>query len=507
MLNGIYRSIADNDLYGYLMGAGTLDMLAHYYDFPPTGSLNQNSLAPMWDLAEYNYTRLEGREAVFTSFINPMWSKGYSTILNLNFYIDNMSASAPMADTRRDLLLGEAYGLRAMLHLDLLRTFGSHDMSAPALPYHDKGAVVLEPYETSGTAFLGEVMKDLEKAEKLLKANDPILSDQSVNDRGDDSELSTEEIFARKYRNKRMNYWAVQMHKARVNMLLGNYGDVLTITQAIMDEAVDADYSSYPQNGTLPVKAKPFGWTPLNNDWRNNAILYDEVIFGVTQTEQRALYKAVSSTTQSTDPRARVMIQTNLFANIIGIPVASDLSMVKDLRIRQYYQAPMLSGNIGPMTNDDLWISFKYSDQTSWNATVSRPGYTAWMIRDMRALIRLSEAAYMNAEARLRQDDTASAIAMINSVLARRGFQSGDGNYSSTNLLPATATAAEVKDMLDHEMYREFYGEGQVWFYLKRNGETSIIKGNGNGKVNMASTAIYKLPLSLAETDFYTDQK
>lgn len=506
VLNGIYRGIVSDDFYGYLMTSGTLDMLAHYYDFPTTDALNKSALRTMWDLAEYNYVDNNRNEDVNNSYINPMWNKGYSLIMSLNLYIDNMVNNAPMIDERRDLYLGEAYGLRAMLHLDLFRAFGSNNLSESGLPYHDTGTVVLEPYEASGTAFLGEVMKDLDRAEELLKANDPIFLDEDVYDgAGDDDDLTIEDAFAKMFRNKRMNYWAVQVLKARVNMLLGKYNEVITITNTILTEAVDPNYTSFPNNGTLGSKDKPFGWTPSNNNWVDNAILYDEVIFGTTQVNQRSLYKDVFATNDGNNARARVMLQTNLFVNIFGLANATDDindAKQKDKRINAYFDANMMPGKIGPMTSDELWANLKYSDQTIWNASVNYPGYVAWTIYDMKALIRLSEVAYMNAEAHLKQESFAPAIEMINSVLARRGFQSGDGSYSPTNLLPATATAANIKDMLDHEYYREFQQEGQVFFYLKRNKATEIIRGNGSGKVAIPAEA-YKLPRPLRETDFY----
>jgi hypothetical protein len=509
VLNGVYRKMGSRDLYGYLMGAGTLDMLAHYYTFPFEDPYNNTGLGPMWDLGQYNYVGYDGTQAVFGAFIDPMWRTGYGLIMTLNNYIEKMSDPEIniMGDKRRDLYLGEAYGLRAMLHLDLLRTFGSHDMTASGLPYHDKNEVVLEPYEATGIAFLGEVMKDLDRAEALLRANDPIVLDQKVNDEGNDQNLTPEEIFATKFRNKRMNYWAVQALKARVHMLLGNYADVISITDRIIAEAVDEEYTALDQTYT-PRKSKPFGWTPANNNWSTNAVMYDEVIFGVTQTEQMDIAQNVFKTTLTDNGNMRVMTNGTLFTDIFGAVAEGDNAPTiesvsqKDRRAAQYVSAPLQGVN---EMGHELWISQKYTQQIEINAVFNRAGYLAWAVRNMKALIRLSEMVYLNAEAKLDQDDLVGAATTLNTLLARRGFQVGDG-YSPTNLLPDTATAANIKDMLTREYYREFQGEGQVFFYLKRNGETSIIRGNNTGKRNV-ELAIYKLPLPVAETDFYTHQK
>ena len=53
----------------------------------------------------------------------------------------------------------------------------------------------------------------------------------------------------------------------------------------------------------------------------------------------------------------------------------------------------------------------------------------------------------------------------------------------------------DVQTTLRQEWEKEFYGEGQYYYYLKRNGITSVSGPNGSKKPN------YIIPLPESETD------
>lgn len=57
--------------------------------------------------------------------INSMWSSSYNVIANINELIGYIDEANPGMFTGRNyhLIRGEAYGLRAMLHFDILRLF------------------------------------------------------------------------------------------------------------------------------------------------------------------------------------------------------------------------------------------------------------------------------------------------------------------------------------------------------------------------------------------------
>ena len=76
-------------------------------------------------------------------------------------------------------------------------------------------------------------------------------------------------------------------------------------------------------------------------------------------------------------------------------------------------------------------------------------------------LIRKSEMYYIAAECAETKEN---AIAYLNEVRNNRGFQ------YSTQL----STSDDVEDEILKEYRKEFWGEGQLWFYYKRKGITNF---------------------------------
>lgn len=78
-------------------------------------------------------------------------------------------------------------------------------------------------------------------------------------------------------------------------------------------------------------------------------------------------------------------------------------------------------------------------------------------------LIRLSEVYYIAAEC---ETDPAQALAYLNTVRQKRNLSVDITNYNN------------LRNELTKEYLKEFYGEGQLWYYYKRNGFTSIASPN-----------------------------
>lgn len=97
-------------------------------------------------------------------------------------------------------------------------------------------------------------------------------------------------------------------------------------------------------------------------------------------------------------------------------------------------------------------------------------------------MLRITEMYYIAAEC-LAETDLPQAISLIQTVESKRGI---------TNTLPATASYADFKNELLSEYQREFLGEGQLFFYHKRQ-HTPIIYN---------SAARYIVPLPDNETEY-----
>ena len=54
---------------------------------------------------------------------------------------------------------------------------------------------------------------------------------------------------------------------------------------------------------------------------------------------------------------------------------------------------------------------------------------------------------------------------------------------------------------IESEYYKEFYGEGQVYFYHKRMTSDQMFPGYGGASVAVNASAMYNIPIPNIETD------
>lgn len=97
------------------------------------------------------------------------------------------------------------------------------------------------------------------------------------------------------------------------------------------------------------------------------------------------------------------------------------------------------------------------------------------------------------AEATLKDNSTGgNSISLINKIKKER---------ISTELTD-NASEEKIQTEITHEYICDFKGEGQLFYYYKRNNMTSIDNGNYNGNYVIMKSENYKLPLPKYEQDF-----
>lgn len=107
-------------------------------------------------------------------------------------------------------------------------------------------------------------------------------------------------------------------------------------------------------------------------------------------------------------------------------------------------------------------------------------------------LIRSSEVYYTLAECILRLGkDKDEAILLLNKVRNAR-------NIPSSLNLSNELTSEEVMKELEKEWRKDFIGDGQLFYYYKRLGFTSI----PNGPAMAYDDNVYVLPMPQLEIDF-----
>ncbi len=432
-LNGVYAKIVAENGYGGDLTMSTIEIMAQQYniDF-------QHSKFPY---ATYSYT--DG--AVQAKFDN-IWTNMYTSILNVNNLLLGLELYPEVLSAdKENIIAGEAYALRAMLHFDLLRLFGpiySTNAQDDAIPYYTESKAQMAEMLTAEQV-ISKILADLESAETLLE-NDPVRVDGPLKSVGEDYSVN----FFR-FRNLRLNYFAVKALQARVNLYAGNNEAAFLAANAVIDEA-----SAF------------FPWVideeVVSGGANIDRIFSTEVLFALDNTE---LYNRQS----------RYFEASLEYDNILA-PLRDRLGEVFE-GYNQDYRFPY-SWFISNEGSKDYETFFKFADIEDKDKTS----------RFMQPLIRMSEMYYIAAET---AEDEQTALDYLNTVREERGL--GDG----TQLIPGV----DLQNEIFKEYRKEFIGEGQLFFYYKRKNISSIQSGTTSSEIDMTA-AQYVVPLPLSETDY-----
>ncbi|MFD2036676.1 RagB/SusD family nutrient uptake outer membrane protein [Belliella marina] len=436
-LNGVYLAMNNRTSYGADLTMTTVEAIAQRYDVA-------DSRHPFYN---YGFLRYTDPSAV-TKFEN-IWTGAFVNILNINALLKGLDEYPTVLSPAHEAIVrGEAIGLRALLHFDLFRLYGpmpGNNLEDTSLPYYDQ--VVTEPAPLlSGIQFLNKVIMDLEKAESLL-SDDPIRSQGVMFSEPD---LGGSNFF--RYRNYRLNYYAVKALKARTLLYAGEKSAALEAAQGVIKEA-----------------SQWFPWTDpshiLNRPQAPDRLFSTEIIFGLQNLQRTNLQRDFFSSelTELTILAARPSRLTNTFqANENDYRFNSSwvIPATKPFRTFFKYAEPIVPG-----TND---IAARY--------------------RYIIPMIRKSEMYYIAAEV-LAESDPEQSLELINTVRFNRG-------------LPELASGVNLQTEIQREYEKEFYGEGQLFFYYKRRGITAIPNGSANSGNRAMSTTTYMIPIPLVEFEF-----
>ncbi len=202
-LTGIYINMGSAELYGANLTLTLTEPLGQQY------SINENEPErEKWK--NFDYTTKDAENNLLK-----VWSKMYNNIVNCNLLISHLrEEERHLFETGgKEILLGEALGLRAYMYFDLVRMFNESrgvDPDSKKVPYKtDFGLNIGTSFKTD--EILDFLLNDLTEARELLQNTDPI----------------TGKSFRNKYlnydRNQRMNYYAICGLMARIYLYRGDY--------------------------------------------------------------------------------------------------------------------------------------------------------------------------------------------------------------------------------------------------------------------------------------------
>jgi hypothetical protein len=391
-LNGVYAQMAQRELYGDNLSMGFVSALAQNYAVA-------GASAPLVQTRALNYASEE-----VTGYTNAIWSTSYAAIAGVNKILEYV-------DVKKDVLSaaaaagirGEALGLRAYLHFEVLRMFASN--------YANGAGVVAIPYQTSVSSLstkpsslsdvVTKLLADLSAAEALLKDTDPIMSGTTN-------------------RQINMNYYAVKGLQARVNIFRNNREEAYKAAEVIVN------------SGRFPFVTPSQVSAPEGS---KNRLFKSELVFAlrvrnIKTWAEGSYFKFFGNASM------RLTRSAADFKTLYEVAAGGATDIRYNYLIEDDKSTPFPS---------KFWQT--YSNATSLDS---------FRLDQLVPLIRLSEMYYILAEA---APTPQAGMAWLNKVR---------NNRSLPELPIATATEASLKEAITREYQKEFYAEGQLFYYYKR---------------------------------------
>ena len=436
-LIGVYIGMTEPELYSRDMTWNIVDLLSQQYSALP-------SLAVYDEVQRFDYENVRA-----TQQIDKLWSNSYNVIANINLALEFIENTDVLNPIDYSIIKGELLALRVFLHFDLIRLYGygnleNRNLSGVfAIPYvtaFDKGVTAQLSY--SDTFNLMEA--DLAEALNLLR-EDPIFPSANRPDNYY-TEVNRDGFYNN--RELRMNYFAAKALQARLYMWQG--GDKINLASNAAREVIETGPFNLINSENYSVSSDP--------------LLYPEVIFSLDVTA---------------------------FADIVNRFTDASSGTNYDA----LYYAPSTAGNLFETENVNIGLAdIRYNtlltSQTRGLVSTKLRQTSGRSHPNKMPLIKLPEMYYIVAEGHLKNNQKQEAISILNIVRESRGI---------LEEIPMELELEEVEEELTKEYRKEFLMEGQLFFYYKRNGFTSI---PGLSETLVVDDAIYVLPYPDNEVEF-----
>ena len=426
-LTGVYAKMCDGSLYGRELTYNILDIMAGYYNIRMYSHI-------AWYQYGYAKSDDEWSQNYCKSYIEKMWNGLYAQIANLNSLLETINDNKDVfSDDNYNLIKGEALGLRAYLHFDLLRLFAEAyetGKDKESIPYVTMLAPTVTPLFTQEDAV--EIMLEELKQAKDLMVNDPmrlgITPASCLASLPSGEYLSyAKNIPTWHNRRFRFNYYAVVATMARVYLWKGDKVNALACAQ----EVIAAQEDTFP-------------WVQQTD------------LTGITSTQTDGYYKHKQDRTFATEhifalnvTDLEKLMDSYIYDGAVGMSSSQDgKELTSDERTKLYegYTADYRY-QYGFASYKSNFLVAKFYQHTLCGR----------YFQERLPLIRLSEMYYIAAEC---TSDPKDGVDYLEQVRSHRGLTS----YS----LDRGMSSDKLKEEILKEYKKEFIGEGQLWYYYKR---------------------------------------
>lgn len=385
-------------------------------------------------------------------FLN-IWKGMYKLIAQCNVFLANIEENRDNYDADNyNLYRGEAIALRTFLHFDLFRMFApawsEENKTQRAISYYDREVEQPTAYMTV-EELTTQLLADIDEAIALL-AKDPILENVDYVSQGG--------TFW-DFRSFRFNLYAAYALKARICLTTGDKTTAHSIATALLE-------SRFPNGGTNNFMNV---FPSVLDAPEDDPIGYTEMLFGMHDINRKNVYDTYFSTE----------LQTTQICAVSEARNNALFPLAQDIRRNNFTSAPSISGTI------PLMSITKYQEQEAHSSDDLLYRY------DIIPLIKKGELYLIAAES---SDNDTEKQQWLEELRLTRG-------YFENNIID------DLNQTLQEEYEREFYAEGQYFYYLKRNGATTVADPSSGeiDETKTVSASYFVFPIPEEETNNRTD--
>ncbi len=448
-LNGIYQLMSEPELYGQELTWGFICALGQYYDNSDIGNEKRYSFS---EKLQYDTKEVQ-------DYASGIWETAYNAIANTNNLIQHLEKVDvdifPKGREEYNMILGESYAIRAMLHFDLLRLFAPApvvDRTAKAIPYSTVYPNKI-PQRLTTDKVLEHIYSDLAVADSLLTIYELESDDNNLN-----SDMRFHRVDFYYARGTRLNAFAVKALRARVYM----YDNQLTLAFKYAKELYDINAAGLKEG-------------------------YEYLIFdkGLSGAEAKRARKLTGDLIFAAYDVNLVNNYYNVYIEGLASSKTSCLTLKNvDYMFTQYrndpddwrYQYLCVYG----INDNSVRRSLKYLENEDEELN-KKEGPLA-------PVIRFSEVYHIMMEYYAKNNQMSEAVKLLKELRTARGAIERNASLSENMSLD------DFMDELYYDVWKENIAEGQFFFYCKRLNLPYII--NGTQQLSMNGKYVLSIPAS-----------
>lgn len=476
-LNGLYQKMGKSSLYGMNLSFGMIDVLSQQYDLQKSN----HSQDLYREMMKMNYNDVEVAKK-----IEETWLDAYRVIANANNLIQNLVRnSSPElfgeGKMEQQMILGEAYACRALMHFDLLRLFApakNRDDGQTYIPYVEIYPNI-RPQGITVNDCLNMIIIDLEKARELCLAFDSTSLAMNAacsgtgrfhNTFASFTDLAQQPTLLNSFfkgRGYRLNYYSLTALLARVYQYAERYQEAFDYADEVMKYEFKNTYGmtftffKFSKSGVTAGSDNSTTAFEAKKDVR----LVDNLVFAVYNEkayDDLLLSTYFAKTQGQSQPNYFVVKQKDIFEAPDGSgEIANDIRATKLI---------YMANNKYPVSGK--W--FCHADEVKRKNNVT-----------ILPVIRASEMQYIMAEHYARQQNWAEAANILNKMRRERGC---------SNPVSFSDWPGFVKCLVN-DARREWISEGQLFYLYKRLG-AEVDFGDGDKHVMKKEEAVLPMPSS-----------